>query len=71
MKHVITSLLLAGGLFALTSIEANAVVCAKGVNQAGCVRAGGAAVVAAPVAHPVAHPAVVAPRASVARRRVY
>jgi hypothetical protein len=67
MKHVITSLLLAGGLFALTSIEANAVVCGKGVNQAGCVRAGGAAVVAAPVAHP----AVVAPRASVARRRVY
>jgi len=71
MKHVITSLLLAGGLFALTSIEANAVVCGKGVNQAGCVRAGGAAVVATPVARPVAHPAVVAPRASVARRRVY
>jgi hypothetical protein len=68
MKHLITSLLLAGGLFALTSIEANAVVCGKGVNQAGCVRAGGAAVV---VAAPVAHPAVVAPRASVARRRVY
>ncbi|TYL93969.1 hypothetical protein FXB40_19195 [Bradyrhizobium rifense] len=67
MKHVITSLLLAGGLFALTSIEANAVVCAKGVVRAGCVSAGGAAVVATPVAHP----AVVAPRASVARRRAY
>ena len=71
MKHVITSLLLAGGLFALTSIEANAVVCAKGVVRAGCVSAGGAAVVATPVARAVAHPAVVAPRASVARRRAY
>jgi hypothetical protein len=70
MKRVIATLLLAGGLFALASIEANAVVCARGVVRAGCVSAGGAAVVATPVGRPVVHPVVVAPRAAV-RRRVY
>jgi len=66
MKHVIISLLLAGGLFALTSIEASAVVCGKGVNRAGCVSAGGAAAAATPVALLAAG----APRASVTHRRV-
>jgi hypothetical protein len=67
MKHLIIPLLLIGGFVALTTTEANAVVCARGVHRAGCVSAGGAAVVARPVVH---RPVVVAPRAAV-RRRVY
>ena len=55
-----------GGFVALTTTEANAVVCARGVYRAGCVSAGGAVVVARPVVRPV----VVAPRVAV-RRRVY
>jgi len=70
MKHLIAPLLLVVSFIALTTTEASAVVCAKGVVRAGCVSAGGAAVVATPVARPVAHPAVVAPRTAV-RRRVY
>jgi len=70
MKHLIIPLLLVGGFVALTTTEANAVVCARGVYRAGCVSAGGAAVVARPVARPVARAAVVAPRVAV-RRRVY
>jgi hypothetical protein len=78
MKHLNIPLLLIGGLLiggfvALTTTEANAVVCAHGVHRAGCVGAGGAAVVARP-AVVNAHAAVVAPhRAVVApvRRRVY
>jgi hypothetical protein len=77
MKHLIIALLLTGGFVALTTMEANAVVCARGVHRAGCVGAGGAAVVARPVVHgtvgvagPVVHRTVVAPRAAV-RRRVY
>lgn len=66
MKHLIIPLLLIG-FVALTTAEANAVVCARGVHRAGCVGAGGAAVVARPVAH---RAVVVAPRAAV-RRRVY
>jgi hypothetical protein len=66
MKHLIIPLLLIGGFVALTTAEANAVVCARGVYRAGCVGAGGAAV----VARPVARAAVVAPRVAV-RRRVY
>jgi hypothetical protein len=62
MKHVIISLLLMGGFVALSTMEANAVVCAAGVYRAGCVGVRGAAVVRRPV--------VVAPRAAV-RRRVY
>jgi hypothetical protein len=67
MKHLIIPLLLIGGFVALTTTEANAVVCARGVYRAGCVSAGGAAVVARPV---VRRPVVVAPRVAV-RRRVY
>ena len=67
MKHLIIPLLLIGGFVALTTAEANAVVCARGVYRAGCVSAGGAAVVAR---RPVARAAVVAPRVAV-RRRVY
>jgi hypothetical protein len=68
MKHLMISLLLAGGLIALSTIDAGAVVCARGVYRAGCVGARGAAVVGAPVVHR----AVVAPRrAVVVRRRVY
>jgi hypothetical protein len=67
MKRLIIPLLLIGGFVALTTTEANAVVCARGVHRAGCVSAGGAAVVARPVVH---RAVVVAPRAAV-RRRVY
>lgn len=70
MKHVMISLLLAGGFVALNSTNASAVVCARGVYRAGCVAAGGAAVVARPVVRPAASAVVVAPRA-VVRRRVY
>lgn len=67
MKHFIVPLLLVGGFVALSTMEANAVVCAAGVYRAGCV-----------AARPVARAAVVAPRAGVVaprrvavRRRVY
>jgi hypothetical protein len=46
---------------ALTTTEASAVVCAAGVYRAGCVSAGGAAVVARPVVV-TPRPVVVAPR---------
>jgi hypothetical protein len=49
MKHVIISLLLLSGVIALSTTEASAVVCARGVYRAGCVGAGGGAVV---VRHP-------------------
>ena len=62
MKFVIASLLLVAGFLALSSVEASAVVCARGVYRAGCVAPGGAVVVGRPV---------VAPRATVVRRRVY
>jgi hypothetical protein len=70
MKHLVLSLLLAGGFIALSTMDASAVVCARGVHRAGCVAAGGGAVV---VGAPVARRAVVvAPRrAVVVRRRVY
>jgi len=70
MKHLMVSLLMAGGLVALSTMDASAVVCARGVYRAGCVAAGGGAVV---VGAPVARRAVVvAPRrAVVVRRRVY
>jgi hypothetical protein len=67
MKHVIIAVLLVGCFVALSAVEANAVVCARGVYRAGCVAAGGAAVVARPVARAV----VVAPRRVAVRRRVY
>jgi len=69
MKHLIVSLFLAGSFIALNTMEASAVVCARGVYRAGCVAAGGAVVVGAPV---VRRAVVVAPRrAVVVRRRVY
>jgi hypothetical protein len=62
--HLMIPLLLAGGFVALSTMEASAVVCARGVYRAGCVARGGAVVVRRPV--------VVAPRrAVVVRRRVY
>jgi hypothetical protein len=67
MKHIIIPLLLAGGFIALSTMEASAVVCARGVHRAGCVGARGAVAVGRPVARPV----VVAPRRAVVRRRVY
>jgi len=45
MKHVLISLILLGGIIALSATEASAVVCARGVYRAGCVGAGGGAVV--------------------------
>jgi hypothetical protein len=41
MKHLMISLLLAGGLIALSTMDASALVCARGVYRAGCVGAGG------------------------------
>jgi hypothetical protein len=69
MKHLSIYLLLAAGFIALSTMEASAVVCARGVVRAGCVATGGAVVVGAPVA---GRAVVVAPRRGVAvRRRVY
>jgi hypothetical protein len=70
MKRLIIPLLLAGSFVALSTMEASAVVCARGVVRAGCVAAGGAAVVARPVVRPAAG-AVVVPRGAAVRRRVY
>lgn len=72
MKNLIIALFLVGSFFALSTMEASAVVCARGVYRAGCVGAGGAV-----VARPVGRAVVVAPRAvvvaprRVVRRRVY
>jgi hypothetical protein len=69
MKHLVVSLLLAGSSIALSSMEASAVVCARGVYRAGCVGPRGAVAVGRPVVRPRV---VVAPRrAVVVRRRVY
>ena len=63
MKKVFFFLLLAGSFVTLSTMQASAVVCARGVYRAGCVGAGGAV---------VARRAVIAPRrAVVVRRRVY
>jgi hypothetical protein len=69
MTHPIIPLCLAVGFIALSTIDASAVVCARGVVRAGCVAAGGAAVVARPVVRPAG--TVVAPRGVAVRRRVY
>ena len=67
MKHAIFALFLVGGFVALSTMEASAVVCARGVYRAGCVGARGAV-----VARPVRRAVVVAPRRGVVvRRRVY
>ena len=63
MKKVFIFLLLAGSFVTLSTMQASAVVCARGVYRAGCVGAGGAV---------VARRAVIAPRrAVVVRRGVY
>jgi hypothetical protein len=70
MKQLIIALILTASSIALTTTQASAVVCARGVYRAGCVSAGGAAVVRGPVV--VAPRAVVvAPRGVAVRRRVY
>jgi hypothetical protein len=66
MKHVIISVLLLGGFITLSTMEASALGCARGVVRAGCVGAGGTAVVRGPAG--VARGAVVAPRGVVIRR---
>jgi hypothetical protein len=63
MKYVIISLLLLGGFITLSTMEASAVVCARGVYRAGCVGARGGAVV---VRHPY-----VARRGVYVGRRIY
>jgi hypothetical protein len=68
MKHLMISVLLAGTFIALNTMEASAIVCARGVYRAGCVGPGGAVVVGRPVVRPVV---VVPRRAVVVRRRVY
>jgi hypothetical protein len=66
MKHMIISLSLLAGFTALSTMEASAVVCARGVYRAGCVAGGGAAVVRTPV---VVRRPVAAPRGAVVIRR--
>jgi hypothetical protein len=63
MKHLTISLLLVGSAISLSTQEASAIVCARGVYRAGCVGTVGASavVVRAPV---VRRPVVV-------HRRVY
>jgi len=70
MKHMIISLLLLGGVVTLSTTEASALVCARGVYRAGCVGAGGGAVVVRHPAVVVGHP-YVAPRGAYVHRRVY
>jgi hypothetical protein len=71
MKHLMIPILLAAGLIALSTMQASAVVCARGVVRAGCVAAGGgAAVVRAPARRAVVVRAP-ARRAVVVRRRAY
>lgn len=59
MKKMLMAICLFGSSMTLIPTEASAVVCARGVVRAGCVSAGGAAVVRRPVA---VRPVVVAPR---------
>jgi hypothetical protein len=68
MKHVIISLLLAGGFIAFSNFETSAVVCARGIYRAGCVGPRGAAVVHRPV---VGRAFVGSRRGVIVRRRVY
>jgi hypothetical protein len=63
MKHAIVALLLIGGFVAISSMEASALVCARGVYRAGCVGTVGAGAVV------VRRPVVVAPRARVGVHR--
>jgi hypothetical protein len=69
MNRLTIALLLVGGLIAVTTTEASAVIyCASGIYRAGCVARPAAAIVVTPRA------VVVAPRRAVVvapRRRVY
>jgi hypothetical protein len=69
MKYLTIALMLAGVVVALSPMDANAVVCARGVYRAGCVATGGAVVVRRPVVRPAV--VVVPRRGVVVRRRVY
>jgi hypothetical protein len=69
MKQLILALLLVGGFVALSTMEASAVVCARGVYRAGCAGPRGAVVARRAVVAPRA--VVVAPRGVAVRRRVY
>jgi hypothetical protein len=42
MKHVIIILGLVGGFIVVSTVEASAIACARGVNRAGCVGPRGA-----------------------------
>jgi len=53
MKSVIISVLLLGGFIVLSTVEASAYVCARGVYRAGCAGPRGAVVVRHPY-HPYA-----------------
>ena len=64
MRHMIISLLLLGGVVALSVTEASAVVCARGAYRAGCVGAGDGTVV---VRHPVARGGVYVDRKGLSR----
>jgi len=52
MKSVIISVVLLGGFIALSTVDASAYVCARGVYRAGCVGARGAVVVRHPYHRP-------------------
>jgi hypothetical protein len=52
MKSVIISMLLFGGFIALSTVDASAYVCARGVYRAGCVGARGAVVIRHPYDRP-------------------
>jgi hypothetical protein len=78
MKHFTILPLLAVSVIAMSTMEASAFVCARGVYRAGCVGTHGAVVVGGPIVHvhpvhvhPVGHAVVVVPRGVVVRRRVY
>ncbi len=68
MKKMILPLLFAGSFVALSTMEASAVVCARGVYRAGCVGARGAVVARRPA---VVAPGAVVVRRPYVRRRVY
>jgi hypothetical protein len=79
MKHSIFLSLFAVSVIAMSTMEASAFVCARGVYRAGCVGTHGAVVVGRPIVHvhpvhvhPVGSAVVVVPRGVVVhRRRVY
>jgi hypothetical protein len=52
MKSVILSMLLLGGFIVLSTVDASAYVCARGVYRAGCVGPRGAVVVRHPYHRP-------------------